>query len=686
MDISVSEKDVRVSKKSAQQPGSLVAELTKGVSGDKEKFDRIFAWVAGNIRYDYGTYFSMAGSSLRSDIPAILKHKGALCVGYSHLMDTLCGLAGITNTTIFGYAREELSDVHDSVYIDNHAWNAVKLDGLWYVYDATWSSGNYNYELNKWNRWKNKIRNNFRFNYKKKKVRVRKFINDCGKEYSSPPFYYKQRFLNILKLWVVSRLRVKGRWVYKRELNSKFYLCEPELFAVTHFPDDPVWSLTEDKSFKHYENDSAWYHHNDTLYKYQVRQGRECNSCDEYLEKDPYRKALAFKQNSFLLNPKNEMSKSMSNYLLSRFNEMMAKNNMDSATQILLLDSAIYYNLQFRNYAARGKLCAVKEFVQMKNKNKTKANILFKENKGHIIFVKSKVKVTRTQNRSFNAMFSKGGAMRTNYRRLAKRIKKIAVRPLKGPANANKRMVEQAQKRFIKTREKVDSLNVVIDTLKKSFEFYVVNLSLNIWQQTLNHDTISRPFRLRTVLRNHQRDNYKKDIVELTKYIFEHEQKYSNGVNSVVYEPAAQCIKLFNELIQLLNYKYNLEKECISNNMMLYRWEEMNVVEFNGYRDNIVQQRKSDYCWLEGYLPHIYVIGKGLKVISSKQTLMEDVVIDENAAERYRHSRVNNIYTWRMKKYKNINSHNLRAANLYDKSLKKQRRDITRPQKKKRVR
>jgi hypothetical protein len=684
LNISVSGKDIRVSKAAEKTPSLLVKELTEGKTSDKEKFDRIFAWVATNIRYNYAAYFSMAGSPLRSDISSILASKRAICVGYSHLMDTLCKLAGITNTTIFGYAREELSDVGDSVYVDNHAWNAVKLDGLWYVYDATWSTGDYDYVLNKWNRWKSKIRSNFKFEYKKKKIRPRTFKGEC-KSYTSPPFYYKQKFLNKVKLWFVSLLKVNGKWVYINEMNSSYYLCEPELFSVTHFPDDPVWSLTQNRSFKHFENDTAWYHHHDTLYKYQVRSGRECIPCDEHLEKDTYRQMLAFKQNSTLLNPKNEMSKSISNYMLCRYNENLARNNTDSATQVMLLDSAIYYNSLFRNYAARGKLNVIKEFVQLKNKNKTKANLLFKENKGHLIFAKSKVKLTLTQNRAFNAMFSKGSAMKTNYRKQARRLKKVVVRPLKGPANANSKMVEQAKKRFDKTLEKVDSLNILLDTLKKDFEYYVVNLSLNIWQQSMNHDTVTRPYLKRTILRARRRDNYKKDVVELTKYLFEHEQKYAKSINSVVYRPAAKSMKLFNEIILLLNYKYNLERQCLSNNMMLYRWEEMSKGEFDSYRDKLYVQRKDDYCWLESYLPHVYVIGKGMKVLSVKQRILESVIVDENKTERYRHYGVNQIYTWRMKKYKNINTQNARVGNIMDKSLKKQRRAITRPGKKRRV-
>jgi len=128
----------------SRNPMLLVEALTKNKSGDKEKFDAIFAWVASNIRYNYKAYYSTNGAG-KPDIKNILKRKSGICLDYAGLMDTLCELAGITNTTVYGYAKEETFDVNDSIYIDNHAWNAVRLDGLWYVYDVTWSSGNIEY-------------------------------------------------------------------------------------------------------------------------------------------------------------------------------------------------------------------------------------------------------------------------------------------------------------------------------------------------------------------------------------------------------------------------------------------------------------------------------------------------------------------------------------------------------------
>ncbi|HOV40675.1 MAG TPA: transglutaminase domain-containing protein [Oscillospiraceae bacterium] len=50
----------------------------------------------------------------------------ALCQGYSHAMALLCNKVGIENAFVTGYAKED------------HMWNMVKLNGVWYNIDVTW--------------------------------------------------------------------------------------------------------------------------------------------------------------------------------------------------------------------------------------------------------------------------------------------------------------------------------------------------------------------------------------------------------------------------------------------------------------------------------------------------------------------------------------------------------------------
>ena len=122
-------------------------------------------------------------------------------------MDSLCQLAGITNVTVFGYAKDRFYDIKDSIYGHNHAWNAVKLDDLWYVYDVTWSNSVSEYRYTKKGLLIIKLLNKFPEKFKKKTLHVpRKFRKrSICREKLEPIVYYKPRFFNsFFRIWLMT--------------------------------------------------------------------------------------------------------------------------------------------------------------------------------------------------------------------------------------------------------------------------------------------------------------------------------------------------------------------------------------------------------------------------------------------------------------------------------------------------
>src|SRR3982751_3633470 len=111
----------------------LSATIVDGKVTDKEKFDAILSWVVGNIKYDYRRYNSGSAFSSDRSLRRTLKRKRGICTDYAALMDSLCIYAGLQNVTITGYVKEVNFDVNDAIYFDNHAWNAVKLNGSWFL-------------------------------------------------------------------------------------------------------------------------------------------------------------------------------------------------------------------------------------------------------------------------------------------------------------------------------------------------------------------------------------------------------------------------------------------------------------------------------------------------------------------------------------------------------------------------
>lgn len=130
---------------------ALVAPYTN--SPDKAR--AIFAWIATHIRYDYKEAQTMdkkirfKGASvaeieqkkkayLEEEIPNVtFRTRKGVCQDYSCLFKQMCTSVGIESEVISGLSKDDSKQVSKV----GHAWNAVKLDGKWYLLDATWAAG-----------------------------------------------------------------------------------------------------------------------------------------------------------------------------------------------------------------------------------------------------------------------------------------------------------------------------------------------------------------------------------------------------------------------------------------------------------------------------------------------------------------------------------------------------------------
>lgn len=182
-----------------KHPDQLARDLTKDLSTEAEKFRCIFRWVTNNISYDYAIFQkkSIKEKSLQHNrkkltnwskrlnkkvFRGVLKKKKTICSGYSMLLERMCEYAGIQCVTINGYGRT-LYDGIGRGKID-HAWNATRIDGKWYLSDPTWASG---------------------------------FV------------------------------REDNDFVFYRKFNNNYFLTDPSLFIANHYPSDTIWMLLLDK-------------------------------------------------------------------------------------------------------------------------------------------------------------------------------------------------------------------------------------------------------------------------------------------------------------------------------------------------------------------------------------------------------------------------------------------------------
>jgi len=92
-------------------------------------------WITATISYDTDKKNYSARETLRD-------RKGT-CQGYSELFVELAQRMGVRAIEVTGYTRGSAYRPGDRV-VNNHAWNAVLIDGKWYLLDSTYGAGYYN--------------------------------------------------------------------------------------------------------------------------------------------------------------------------------------------------------------------------------------------------------------------------------------------------------------------------------------------------------------------------------------------------------------------------------------------------------------------------------------------------------------------------------------------------------------
>ena len=120
---------------------SLINNLVSGINSDDEKARIFHDWIALNIDYDVEGYFS--NQTEATDEFEVLRTGRSVCQGYANIFKKMCDAVNIECIIISGYGRGLGFSVFggSEKFNSNHAWNAVKLGGKWYLVDATWDAG-----------------------------------------------------------------------------------------------------------------------------------------------------------------------------------------------------------------------------------------------------------------------------------------------------------------------------------------------------------------------------------------------------------------------------------------------------------------------------------------------------------------------------------------------------------------
>jgi transglutaminase/protease-like cytokinesis protein 3 len=150
--------------------------LCEKLTTQHEKFRAIFRWITDNIEYN-------KSASNIADADKIVRKNKAVCQGFSNLLTEMCNSVGIECETIIGYTKTDIKDIGKKLKKTDHAWNAVKLYGRWYLVDVTWATSKFN-------------------------LVTRKF---------------------------------------EKNFDEHYFLCKPDLFILDHYPKIHTWQLLEKK-------------------------------------------------------------------------------------------------------------------------------------------------------------------------------------------------------------------------------------------------------------------------------------------------------------------------------------------------------------------------------------------------------------------------------------------------------
>ncbi len=122
----------------------VLREIIDDGMDDYQKVHAMYDWLGRNVAYDWEINDKMNGIKPNDDaynkfykyrqfyLEGVFIDGVAVCNGIAKAMSLMCGIEGISCYKIKGSSKGAA-----------HAWNKVRVDGNWYVVDATWASRTY---------------------------------------------------------------------------------------------------------------------------------------------------------------------------------------------------------------------------------------------------------------------------------------------------------------------------------------------------------------------------------------------------------------------------------------------------------------------------------------------------------------------------------------------------------------
>ena len=679
----------RLGRKAERDPASLVAKLIAGKTTDTEKFEAIFAWVASNIRYDYRSYFSGKGFDSKTDIRRILHRKKAICFQYAALMDYLCAEAGIHSTTVTGYTKDMLFDINDTLFFDNHAWNAVKLDDRWYLYDVTWSAGGYEYRLTRFSKrvyqWRLNIHEN-----KKKPRKLVTVIRYEANPFCGIPKHKEKKVRMVMKLpffwsaidWILSLKRMRLVIDHGKVKNKNYFLTEPRLFAITHFPNVPYWSLTSEISnVREFSADSSYYDLDKDQYLIQEREGKMCLQCDDFFALDSLDQFKEKIRASLANNPRNGIEPANEYFHIANIFYKEAFLALDSLVKVSAYDSTVFYLDLAKDELKRSHPQNKAYFKFHTSKDNEKVKLLKNENKKHTAV--NVINVSNLRKRA-NKIKLVGGKIRSNQRTYYRNHRALQRFKPKNPVA--KEMKEQTaanlEERLDLSEQKLDSLNDRIEELESDFIDRLNQLADRVWEQEkllspqlkyLYESAYRRMYGLQ--------DDRDKPIDLLQDSILKYEQALILSVKDQVLLPTDTLYANFLELNKLIKRRDATQLKTLKLYAQLYTGNVISIDSVEAVRMRFMDLTKKDYCYFFKHRLPIVDFTNGYEIFRDSHYELYRAIKRDNKAERLRHKAFTKEISLTKRRAAHVINSNQKYQANYKRQVLKEKREYIRKRK-----
>lgn len=133
-----------IDKKMAEIPADLTTTTT-GIADyinsnfkvENEKIRAVYYWITSNISYDVPNMYEPNNlDSPQVKIANTLRTRKGVCIHYAEVFSDIANKIGLETYIVAGYTKQ-----FDELAAISHAWNVSKIDGKWFLFDATWGAG-----------------------------------------------------------------------------------------------------------------------------------------------------------------------------------------------------------------------------------------------------------------------------------------------------------------------------------------------------------------------------------------------------------------------------------------------------------------------------------------------------------------------------------------------------------------